>query len=112
LKLFFDENLSRKLPARLADIYPDSVHASEVDLIQAPDLRIWQYAKEHEFVLVSTDRDFFQIARQLLSPPKLIWLRRWTRPTRDAEAILRSQALRIYDFSRNSKSGVLILDAF
>ena len=112
MKLLFDENLSRKLPGRLADIYPDSIHVSEVDLIHAPDTQIWEYARKGDFTIVSADRDFFQIARQRLAPPKLIWLRRWTRPTRDTEALLRNQALRIYDFSRSPTREVLVLDAF
>lgn len=32
----------------LADIYPDSVHVRDLDLIEADDLTIWRYAAEHD----------------------------------------------------------------
>ena len=75
MKLLFDQNLSPRLPRLLADIYPDSVHIREVGLRDADDLAIWQYAKLHDYSIVSKDSDFQQ--RSLLhgSPPKFIWLR-------------------------------------
>ena len=45
MKLLFDENLSRKLVARLADLYPDSVHVAEASLLESPDREIWEFAK-------------------------------------------------------------------
>ena len=36
-ELLFDENLSRKLFVRLAELYPESAHVAEVDLIERPD---------------------------------------------------------------------------
>jgi len=35
VKLLFDENLSRKLVVRLADLYPDSIHVAQADLLQS-----------------------------------------------------------------------------
>ena len=32
MKLLFDENLSPKLPNRLNDLFPDSLHVREVDM--------------------------------------------------------------------------------
>ena len=45
MKLLFDENLSRKLVARLAELYPESVHVAEVDLLESPDREIWEFAR-------------------------------------------------------------------
>jgi predicted nuclease of predicted toxin-antitoxin system len=44
LKLLFDQNLSRKLPKKLADLYPDSSHVVSVGLAQAPDLQVRAFA--------------------------------------------------------------------
>ena len=55
MKLLFDENLSRKLVVRLAELYPESAHVAEVDLIERPDREIWEFAKAGNFVIVSAD---------------------------------------------------------
>jgi predicted nuclease of predicted toxin-antitoxin system len=50
VKLLFDENLSRRLPARLADLFPGSSYVSEVHLLQAKDSEVWEYARIAEFL--------------------------------------------------------------
>ena len=40
MKLLFDENLSRKLVVRLAELYPESAHVAEADLLESPDREI------------------------------------------------------------------------
>lgn len=110
MKLLFDENLSRKLAARLADLYPGSAHPSGVSMLEAPDSAVWAYAKAAGFVIVTADSDFFEIATALGPPPQVIWLRRWTHPTRDAEQILRREAVRIANFVADSEAGILVMD--
>ena len=85
MKLLFDENLSRKLVVRLAELYPDSIHVAQADLLESPDREIWEFAKAGNFVIVSTNSDFYELATAIGPPPKVVWLRRWTHPTRDAE---------------------------
>ena len=110
MKLLFDENLSRKLVARLADLYPESAHVVEASLIESPDRRIWDFARTEGIVIVSTDSDFYELATTIGPPPKVIWLRRWTHPTRDAERVLRREAIRITQFLADPELGVLVLD--
>jgi predicted nuclease of predicted toxin-antitoxin system len=110
VKLLFDENLSRKLPVRLAELYPGSRHVAEADLLQTADTAIWRYAGLNGFVIVTTDSDFFDFAANLGPPPKVIWLRRWDHPTRDAEALLRREAVRITQFANDFELGILVLD--
>ena len=110
MKLFFDENLSRKLPFKLAELYPGSKHVSDVDLLRYPDEAIWEHAKANGFIIITTDADFFDFAANLGPPPKVIWLRRWHHPTRDAEALLRREAVRITTFAADPELGILVLD--
>jgi len=110
VKLLFDENLSRRLVARLTDLYPGSAHVSEVELIKSPDRHVWEFAKNNAFLIVSADADFYELATTTGPPPKVIWLRRWTHPTKDAEDLLRRNALRITDFERDRELSVLIID--
>ena len=110
MRLLFDENLSRKLVIRLAELYPESAHLVEFGLLASPDRDIWEYAKAKDFVIVSTDSDFYELATTIGPPPKVVWLRRWTHPTRDAEHVLRRDAIRITEFAADPELGVLVLD--
>jgi predicted nuclease of predicted toxin-antitoxin system len=110
VKLLFDENLSRKLVPRLNELYPGSAHVVDFDLLQEPDLNIWKFAQREQFVIVSTDADFYELAATLGPPPKVVWLRRWRHPTRDAEHLLRREAVRITEFTADPELGVLVLD--
>jgi predicted nuclease of predicted toxin-antitoxin system len=110
VKLLFDENLSRKLAVRLAELYPGSKHISDVGLLQSMDTVIWAYAKANGFMIVTSDADFFDFAANFGPPPKVIWLRRWDHPTKDAEALLRREAIRITEFAAHSELGISVLD--
>jgi predicted nuclease of predicted toxin-antitoxin system len=110
VKLLFDENLSRKLVVRLAELYPESAHVVELGLLQSPDREIWEFAKAGNFVIVSTDSDLYELATTIGPPPKVVWLRRWSHPTRDAEMVLRREAIRITEFVADPELGVLVLD--
>jgi predicted nuclease of predicted toxin-antitoxin system len=110
VKLLLDENLSRKLVARLAELYPGSAHVANFDLLARPDQDIWYFAQREGFMIVSTDADFYELATTLGPPPKVVWLRRWTHPTRDAEFVLRRDAIRLTNFAADAELGILILD--
>jgi predicted nuclease of predicted toxin-antitoxin system len=53
----FDQNLSRKLVTRLADIFPDSSHVQFEGMTEADDSDIWEFAKVQEFCIVTQDAD-------------------------------------------------------
>lgn len=54
----FDQNLSPRLVARLADLYPDSNHIYLLGLDRVPDQDGRQYARREGFLLVTKDADF------------------------------------------------------
>jgi predicted nuclease of predicted toxin-antitoxin system len=110
VKLLYDENLSRKLVVLVADLYPDSAHVAEADLLESPDREIWEFAKTRNLIIVTTDSDFYELATTIGPPPKVVWLRRWTHPTRDAERLLRREAIRIAEFAADPELAVLVLD--
>jgi predicted nuclease of predicted toxin-antitoxin system len=109
VKLLFDENLSRRLIRRIADLFPDSAHLSTEGLIQAPDSEVWAYAKANDYSIVTADADFYELATTLGPPPKVIWLRGCDYPTAVAEDLIRGQAIRIVDFLGEPERAVLIL---
>jgi predicted nuclease of predicted toxin-antitoxin system len=109
MKLLFDQNLSPRLPRLLADIYADSVHVREVNLRDADDLEIWEYAKANGYAIVSKDSDFQQ--RSLLhgTPPKFIWLRVGNCSVKRTEALLRSYSAAIHTFDLDGSKSHLML---
>ena len=60
MKLLFDENLSPKLAAALADVFPESIHVDRAGLGGGSDDEVWEYAYQHGFTLVSKDSDFHE----------------------------------------------------
>ena len=62
MRLLFDHNISFKLVGRLADLFPGSEHLRNVNLHEADDRTIWEYARANSFVIVSKDEDFHQLS--------------------------------------------------
>lgn len=109
MKLLFDENLSRRLVARISDLFPNSTHVAYENLLQAPDQTIWEFAKLNNLSIVTADADFYELATAFGSPPKVIWLRGCDYPSSVAAALIRNQAIRIVEFIEDSERAVLIL---
>jgi predicted nuclease of predicted toxin-antitoxin system len=55
MKLLFDQNLSHRLVRLLAAEYPGSAHVRDLGMAQADDQVVWDYAKQHDYVIVSKD---------------------------------------------------------
>lgn len=104
MKLLFDQNLSFKLGAQLADEYPDSDQVRRLALDAADDRAIWEYAKANGFTLVTQDSDFADMAALFGPPPKVIWLRCGNQPTSVVAHLLRSQADALRKFEQDKAS--------
>lgn len=88
MKLLFDQNLSRKLATRLADIFPDSSHVQFHEVQEKTDTEIWEFARKNDFCIVTQDADFAERSRLYGSPPKVVWLRCGSTPTNQAEDLI------------------------
>jgi len=109
VQLLFDENLSFRLAAALADMYPGSAHVRDLGLLGAEDGAIWTFAAEHGFLLTSKDMDFYDRSALHGAPPKVIWLRIGNGPVRDTAELLRSQYIRVRRFAEDPASAFLSL---
>ena len=97
-RLLFDENLSRRLVAELADAFPDSRHAVSEGLSSASDVEVWDHAAQGGFVIVTKDADFHQRSFLLGAPPKVVWVRLGNCTTEDIARLLRARAAEIRGF--------------
>ena len=104
MKLLFDQNISFKIIEKLADNYPNCKQVREIGLENKPDLAIWQYAKNHNYTIVTFDSDFYEIANLKGHPPKIIWLRTGNTTTENIARVLTDKLLLITDFVNNEEN--------
>lgn len=88
MKLLFDENLSPKLPNRLGDLFPNSLHVRDVGMKATSDPIVWDYAKDNDLMIVSKDADMHDLSLIFGNPPKVIWLRLGNCSTLQVEKVL------------------------
>lgn len=110
MKLLLDENLSPHLVERLADVYPESRHVTEVGLGGADDAAVWEYAGRHGIgAIVSKDSDFAERSVLENGPPKVIWIRLGNCSTAEIEATLRSAHDAVRAFLEKDEETCLML---
>ena len=71
--------VDHQLPAALARFLESqgyvAQHVIDVSLEVATDRQIFDYAKANDFVVVSKDQDFFELATRYPDSPPLVWIR-------------------------------------
>lgn len=106
MKLLFDEMLSHTLPELVDDLYPGSVHVRDIDMKGRPDLSVWHYARDFDFVVTSKDKDHLELQARRGSPPKLIAVKIGNAATQAIADALRAQYHSLIDFHRDPRQGV------
>ena len=109
MKLLFDENLSPKLPNRLSDLFPYSLHVRDVGMKATTDSVVWDYAKENNFMIVSKDADMHDLSLLFGNTPKVIWLRLGNCSTQQVENLLRRDFKTIRLFYNDKNLSLLAL---
>jgi predicted nuclease of predicted toxin-antitoxin system len=107
MKLLFDQNISYRILKNLPEIYSGSSHIKAEGLINAPDFAIWEYAKLHQFMIVTQDSDFNDIYLIKGFPPKILWFQTGNLRTNDLALILKNQQNEIISFYNNDELGCL-----
>jgi predicted nuclease of predicted toxin-antitoxin system len=104
MKLFFDENLSRRLVDATLDLFPGSAHVSHVGLTSGtPDQQIWNYAKHNGFAIITADTDFVTMANTQGPPPKVILLEHCDYPTSFAVRMISENAFLLSQFDLDNR---------
>ncbi|MCE7030903.1 DUF5615 family PIN-like protein [Jiella sp. CBK1P-4] len=101
--------MSFKLCERLDDLFPDSTQARLRGLDLVSDEEIWTFARDNDFVLVTQDADFAELAAHYGPPPKVVWLRIGNSSTKLVEAKLRYNARLIEEFVADGDLYVLTI---
>ena len=109
MKLLFDENLSPRLVRAMADLWSDSVHVESIKLRGETDQAIWEYARAHNYAIVTKDDDFRALAFVRGAPPKVIWLQVGNASTTSIATALRESASEIAAFDADRVATLLVL---
>ncbi|MEO8609917.1 MAG: DUF5615 family PIN-like protein [Chloroflexota bacterium] len=109
MKLLLDNNLSPKLVARLASLYPDSSHVAMLGLDAASDMEVWKSAQREDYCLVTKDSDFNELLASKGFPPKVIWIRLGNCTTAEIAELLQTHHQTIAEFAQDDSAGLLEL---
>ena len=109
MKLLFDANISRRILPLLEDLFPKSTHITLVGLAgETPDEKIWEFARDEGYTIVTADKDFVRFAETYGPPPQVVRLEKMDYSTEVAAELIRRYAVAISDFGKGAKP-VLIL---
>ena len=81
-----------------------------VGLHSEADARIWQFARDNGFAIVSKDDDFRQLAFLHGAPPKVIWLAVGNANTEAILRLLVERRSRVERFAHDLIDSLLILE--
>lgn len=75
MKLLFDQNISFRILSKISNLFPQAKQVRSLGIENFSDLEIWEFAKEHNYTIVTFDADFYDLANLKGHPAKIIWLR-------------------------------------
>lgn len=109
MRLLFDQNLSPTLVNRVADVFPDSNHVFYLDLDQSSDEVISEFAVAENFIIVTKDADYSEMADSVSPSLKIVWIRRGNCSTDAIEDLLRKHSGQINELSTHENVRLLML---
>jgi predicted nuclease of predicted toxin-antitoxin system len=96
--LLFDQNISFRVVKKLIEHFPNCAQVRDLGLEGNTDAQIWAFAQKNDFVVVTFDADFSDLASFYGHPPKVIWLRTGNTTTDEIVSILIGRKKLIHDF--------------
>jgi len=104
MNLLFDQNISYRIIRILKSTFPKCKHVNDVGLENETDEMIWEFAREHDFTVVTFDADFYDLSIVKGIPPKIIWLRSGNTSTLNISHLLIEKKKLIKDFCDNKNT--------
>ncbi len=97
MRILLDQNISFRVINKLDAVF-EAVQVRELGLEGATDNKIWKYAKDNNYSVVTFDADFYNMSILYGIPPKIIWLRTGNLTTPNIANILNQSKELIHDF--------------
>ena len=105
MKLLFDQNISFRILKKLTEAFSGLSHVKTEGLMNASDLEIWEYAKHHQFIIVTQDSDFNDLYLLKAFPPKILWFQTGNLRTDELALILDKRQNDIFESSSSAELG-------
>jgi predicted nuclease of predicted toxin-antitoxin system len=105
MKLLFDQNISHRILRQLPEKFKGSSSVKNEGLLNASDKQIYDFARLHNFIIVTQDADFHDLNIILGFPPKIIWIRRGNLKTVEIADILSYHYDKLVNFADNKDLG-------
>ncbi|MEW9807220.1 DUF5615 family PIN-like protein [Mesorhizobium marinum] len=109
MRLLLDQNISRRVALALGAHGIEIQHVSSCGLGSASDARIWNFAKDNGYAILSKDADFHHMSFTFGAPPKTIWLRLGNCSTREIAASISRNLPAIAIFLDDADSALMVI---
>jgi len=109
MKLLLDANVSWRLTSILKEHFGECIHVDDVPNLTFPakDTKIWQYAKDNEYTIITHDNDFNDLIAIRGFPPKIVWLRTGNSSRKSTIDLLIRSKQSILELLISEESGLL-----
>ena len=109
MKLLFDQNLSRRILPKINEFFADSTHVVHLDMDRENDIVIWDYAKKHDYIIITKDKDFLQRSVLMGHPPKVIHIALGNCGVETIAALILTKVSQIKAFAKHRSKSYLLL---
>jgi predicted nuclease of predicted toxin-antitoxin system len=110
MPLLLDGNISKRLKTLLSSYQGEIVSIFDLGFDELEDIRIWAYAKDNGYDILTKDADFLDIATCLGPPPKVIFLPVGNCPSRHIVDLFNKYHREIAAHLENDEVSIIILD--
>ncbi len=107
--VLLDQNVSYRLREGLLEFFSEVVHVEHLQLATSPDIEVWRLARERQWVILTKDGDFADLALLYGYPPKVIRPKIGNTPWRTPLRVLERNADSLRAFLGDSDSSLLLL---
>lgn len=104
-----DNNLSPRIADQIANLFPGCQHVFSLDMDQASDKVVFEYARNNSLAILTKDADFYHLLNKYGHPPKVVWIRSGNVTTNYIISLLTQNHVAIHDFLTSSPAGILEL---
>jgi predicted nuclease of predicted toxin-antitoxin system len=109
MTLLLDQNLSYRLKGPLLELFREVIHVQELGFDESADLEIWRFSRDNNWVIMTKDGDFADMALLYGAPPKVIRLRIGNGSWNSVAAVVIEHRDTVSEFLEDSESSLLIL---
>jgi predicted nuclease of predicted toxin-antitoxin system len=112
VKLLFDQNISFRILHKISAYFTEAKQIRSLGLENSTDSEIWEYAKTHDFTIVTFDADFIDLTNLKGFPPKIVWLRIGNTTTENIAKVIIENRLKLEEFIENTEIAFLEITRF